>query len=168
MFTTIESFLAAWKHEANGTQRLLDALTDESLKQAVTQDHRTLGRLAWHITTSIHEMMSRTGLQFDAPGEEATEVPSSAQTIADTFRAANDAFIKAIKEQWTDATLQEEHNLYGETWKNGFTLNVLILHMVHHRGQMTVLMRQAGLKVPGIYGPALEEWSQFGAPAPIV
>jgi uncharacterized damage-inducible protein DinB len=31
---------------------------------------------------------------------------------------------------------------------------------------MTVLMRQAGLKVPGVYGPALEEWNAFGAPAP--
>jgi hypothetical protein len=27
---------------------------------------------------------------------------------------------------------------------------------------MTVLMRQAGLKVPGVYGPSREEWSQFG------
>jgi hypothetical protein len=31
---------------------------------------------------------------------------------------------------------------------------------------MTVLMRQAGLKVPGIYGPAKEEWSIYGAPVP--
>jgi len=168
MFTTLDSFLAAWKHEAEGTQRLLDALTDESLKQSVTQDHRTLGRLAWHITTSIHEMMSRTGLQFDAPGEEATDVPSSAKIIADTFRTASASFVQALQEQWTDATLLEEHNLYGEPWKNGLTLHVLIMHMVHHRGQMTVLMRQAGIKVPGIYGPALEEWSQFGAPAPLV
>jgi hypothetical protein len=27
------------------------------------------------------------------------------------------------------------------------------------------LMRQAGLKVPGVYGPSREEWSQFGMPA---
>jgi len=25
-------------------------------------------------------------------------------------------------------------------------------------------MRQAGLKVPGIYGPAREEWAQYGLP----
>jgi uncharacterized damage-inducible protein DinB len=31
---------------------------------------------------------------------------------------------------------------------------------------MTVLMRQAGLKVPGIYGPSYEEWLQFGMKAP--
>lgn len=31
---------------------------------------------------------------------------------------------------------------------------------------MTVLMRQAGLTVPGIYGPAKEEWAKFGLEAP--
>jgi uncharacterized damage-inducible protein DinB len=36
------------------------------------------------------------------------------------------------------------------------------MHQCHHRGQMTVLMRQAGQKVPGIYGPAKEEWSSMG------
>jgi hypothetical protein len=31
---------------------------------------------------------------------------------------------------------------------------------------MTVLMRQAGLKVPGVYGPAREEWAGMGMQAP--
>jgi hypothetical protein len=29
-------------------------------------------------------------------------------------------------------------------------------------------MRQAGLRVPGVYGPALEEWSAYGMPPPAV
>lgn len=29
-----------------------------------------------------------------------------------------------------------------------------------------VLMRQAGLKVPGTYGPAKEEWQQYGMKEP--
>jgi hypothetical protein len=33
---------------------------------------------------------------------------------------------------------------------------------------MTVLMRQAGLKVPGVYGPAREEWAAYGMPPPAV
>ncbi len=32
------------------------------------------------------------------------------------------------------------------------------------RGQMTVLMRQAVLAVPGIYGPAEEEWAAMRLP----
>ena len=41
----------------------------------------------------------------------------------------------------------------------------LINHQNHHRGQMTVLMRQAGLTVPGVYGPAKEEWATAGMEA---
>lgn len=36
----------------------------------------------------------------------------------------------------------------------------------HHLGQMTVLMRQAGLNVPGVYGPSKEEWTAYGMPEP--
>ncbi len=44
---------------------------------------------------------------------------------------------------------------------------VLIRHHIHHRGQMTELMRQARLKVPGMYGPSKEEVEAFGRPAPM-
>ena len=43
-------------------------------------------------------------------------------------------------------------------------LSALIRHEAHHRGQMTVLMRQAGLTVPGVYGPSREEWVAYGMP----
>jgi uncharacterized damage-inducible protein DinB len=58
--------------------------------------------------------------------------------------------------------------MYGEKWKRAQTLASLVFHQIHHRGQMTVLMRQAGLKVPGIYGPAREEWSAWGMSPPAV
>jgi len=61
--------------------------------------------------------------------------------------------------------LAEEINMYGEKWTRSATLASIIKHQIHHRAQMTVLMRQAGLKVPGVYGPSREEWSQYGMPA---
>ena len=33
---------------------------------------------------------------------------------------------------------------------------------------MTVLMRQAGLRVPGFYGPVREDWAQWGMEVPTV
>jgi uncharacterized damage-inducible protein DinB len=61
--------------------------------------------------------------------------------------------------------LPVEIPMYGEKWTRGFTLYVLIAHQSHHRGQMTVLMRQAGLKVPGVCGPSKEEWAAYGMAA---
>ena len=70
--------------------------------------------------------------------------------------------VKEIELKWTDATLDEELDLYGETWKIGYLLRSLLYHQIHHRGQLTILMRQAKLLVPGVYGPSREEWSQMG------
>jgi uncharacterized damage-inducible protein DinB len=52
--------------------------------------------------------------------------------------------------------------MYGEDWLNGLTLRILISHEIHHRGQMTVVMRQAGLRVPDIYGPTRDQWQEWG------
>ncbi|KJR47823.1 DinB family protein [Desulfosporosinus sp. I2] len=167
MFLTLTAFLGTWEKEAEFTQRILDALTDSSLSQTITEQDRTIGRIAWHIVTTIPEMMSKTGLVFESIKED-TPVPHTAQEIANHYREASDTIVTSIKNQWTDQTLLEERDMYGESWTIGTTLDVLINHQIHHRGQMTVLMRQANLKVPGIYGPAREDWSQFGMEAPLV
>lgn len=167
MFASITEFLAEWEKEADLTLRILNTLTDESLDQKVTEEDRTLGRIAWHLVITIPEMMSKTGLIFDEFREDIP-VPKSAKEIKDYFVRVSRAMETGIKDYWKDQTLFEEREMYGETWKIGTTLNVLINHQIHHRGQMTVLMRQAGLKVPGIYGPAREEWSQFGMEPPLI
>jgi len=167
MFTSVQAFEQSWKQESESTQKLLDVLTDESLNQEVSPQDRTLGRIAWHIVTTLHEMMSRTGLEFDAPHHDAP-LPSSASVIADSYRKASGNMLEAIRKNWTDATLLETSEMYGESWPNGLTLSILISHQIHHRGQMTVLMRQAGLRVPGVYGPSREEWAEMNMQAPTV
>ena len=167
MFNSLSAFLQTWEQQSGSTQRILDALTDSSLGQQVTEQDRSLGRIAWHIIITIPEMMSKTGLVFETVHEDAP-VPTSAKEIADQYRQASSAMTNAIKNEWTDGTLSEERDMYGERWTIGITLDVLIYHEIHHRGQMTVLMRQAGLKVPGIYGPSREDWGQFGMEPPKV
>jgi len=165
MFTTVAGFLESWKFESSGTSKLLAVLTDESLAQAVTPVGRTLGRLAWHITTTIPEMMERTGLHLNGPAPDAP-VPASARAIESAYKEAARSVAEVVAASWSDATLTLEDEMYGMKWTRGVTLGVLISHQTHHRGQMTVLMRQAGLVVPGIYGPAREEWAQMGISAP--
>ena len=167
MFNTIEAFLMNWGHESGSTQKVLDVLTNESLGQEVTPEDRTLGRIALHVTTTLHEMMAQTGLEFEATPHDAP-VPATAAEIAEEYRASNAGMVAAIKEQWTDDSLAELVDMYGERWPVGTVLSILTSHQTHHRGQMTVLMRQAGLAVPGVYGPSREEWAAFGGEAPVV
>jgi uncharacterized damage-inducible protein DinB len=167
MFTKLSHFERAWEFESEGTLKLLRALTDASLAQAVAPQGRTLGRLAWHVTTSLPEMAGRLGLKLAGPAEHAP-LPATAAAIVAGYEAAAASLVPAIRQSWTDETLQLTDDMYGDTWKRGLSLTVLINHQTHHRGQMTVLMRQAGLTVPGIYGPAREEWAGMGLPAPEV
>jgi len=165
MIRSITDFDRVWSTEFEATQKILKHITDSSLSQRVDVEGRTLGRLAWHVVTSIPEMMSRTGLTLAGPHPDAP-VPGTAKEI---FRAYNEAavsLLEQVKTGWSDATLEQEDDMYGENWKRGDTLTSLVLHQAHHRGQMTVLMRQAGLELPGIYGPARQEWAAYGMKPP--
>lgn len=164
MIRKIEDFERDWQYEADSTVTLFKNLTDESLGQKVTDDGRSLGFLAWHLAITLGEMPGHVGLKIDAPAEDS-EVPSSAGEIVSAFEKAANSVKAEVSKNWTDETLEIEDPMYGETWKRGMTLLYLMMHQAHHRGQMTVLMRQAGLKVNGIYGPAKEEWQAFGMPA---
>lgn len=165
MFRRVEDFLTGWNSEAESTLKILSQLSDRSLAQRVSPDGRTLGFLAWHITVSIPEMLNRTGLAVEGESSGHTPAPATAAELVAAYRHASRSAADQIRARWTDATLDETREMYGESWTIGFTLFALLMHQAHHRGQMTVLMRQAGLTVPGIYGPAREEWAAYGMPA---
>jgi uncharacterized damage-inducible protein DinB len=166
MIRSIADFIPVWNREADSTKSLFRGLADTAMHQSVTAEHRDLGRLAWHITTTIREMMERTGLHVEGPDPDAP-VPTSAAEIVSAYETSASSLVTALG-AWTDATLAEKDNMYGEEWTRSFTLQALLFHQTHHRGQMTVLMRQAGLPVPGMYGPTKEDWAKYGMPAPAV
>ncbi|MGA9116914.1 MAG: DinB family protein [Bacteroidota bacterium] len=167
MIRTIADFEEIWKRESEATLKILEAIPQEGLHREVVPGVRSPGRLAWHITTSIPEMTSRMGLE---PGGAAPEdpVPAAAPDIASAYRRASEGLLGAIASAWTDATLEQVDEMYGERWRRGFTLQALIDHQIHHRAQLTVLLRQLGAAVPGVYGPSREEWARLGMDPPSV
>jgi uncharacterized damage-inducible protein DinB len=162
MFRKIEDFQKVWTHETEATLKLLRALTDASLPQPVAPGGRTLGFLAWHCVISLSDMMRHAQLPVSGLAPDAAPPP-----LADLIReyeACAAALAAELPKRWTDAMLLEKIPMYGEEWARGWALFLLVVHQAHHRGQMTVLMRQAGLKVAGVYGPAREEWAAMNLP----
>jgi uncharacterized damage-inducible protein DinB len=84
MLRSLNDFHTVWKDESATTQKVLAALTDASLAQAVANDHRTLGRMAWHVAQTIPEMMLKIRLSVEGADEHAP-VPATAKMIADTY-----------------------------------------------------------------------------------
>jgi uncharacterized damage-inducible protein DinB len=163
MIRRVEDFALSWARETEATLKLFRACTDASLSRPVAPGGRTLGRIAWHIVQTLPEMMGQAGLALAGPAHDAP-VPALA-TIVEAYEQAARAVGDAVGARWTDAMLEEQVPMYGESWRRGDVLTSLVVHQAHHRGQMTVLMRQAGLAVPGLYGPAAEEWAAMGMPA---
>ena len=164
MYIKIEDFINDWKYESESTLKVFNNLTDESITKVVNENVRTAGRLAWHITTSIGEMASRVGLNFKAD-DPYSPAPATAKEIVNAYKEASENLVNSIKSNWKDDTLFVEDDMYGEFWKRGSTLAIIISHQIHHRAQLTVVMRLNGLKVPGVYGPSKEEWTSYGMPA---
>lgn len=169
MFTRLDQFIEEWNGEAASTQKVLHVLTNESLQQQVAPDQFTLGKLAWHMTLSVHYFLSAAGLEFPAEGDwlafqdqgKGGEQPTSATAIKDAYGRTSRAMLDALKTQWSDTTLSETRMMWGMLeLPVSAVLRMLIQHQTHHRGQMFVLMRQAGLVVPGVYGPSREERQQ--------
>ncbi|WP_249872395.1 DinB family protein [Oceanobacillus saliphilus] len=155
MYRKVEDFLEDWAHSAKGTIQVLESLTDDKLDQAIVEGHSTLGWLGWHITTSTAFFAGLVGLDVTVPSEES--VPKKAAVIPETYKEISEKLVQEIKEKLTDEKMVEEVDQFGRLTPRGAILRDVILHQTHHRGQMTVLLRQAGLHVPGVMGPTKEQ-----------
>ena len=164
MYRSIADFQTDWGHESEKTLNIFRALTEESLAQKVTDDGRSLGFIAWHIAVTLGEMLGHAGIKIDSPVTAGSEIPELAEIVA-VYEKGAKLVGEGVGQAWKDEELNDEIPMYGMNWKKGITLHALIAHQIHHRGQMTVLMRQAGLRVPGVYGPAREEWVEYGMAA---
>jgi uncharacterized damage-inducible protein DinB len=159
MINTIEQFLAVWEQETAATLSCFKNLTNESMGKDLVEGYRSIERLTNHILDCADGIPQEASLPIEHTKQHFTQVSE----LIDAYVSATDKVKKGVA-NWTDETLQETTPMYGETWKKGFALWVTIAHQAHHRGQLTVLMRLAGLKVPGVYGPAKEEWEAMGLP----
>lgn len=165
MYRSIEDFIKDWEAESAGSVKIFSAITESTRQHIIHPDVRSLDRLSWHLTQTITEMGNRAGL-FNEDELEHQEIPADLSAVVETYTKFCEALVKAVRSRWTDSSLTDKVEMYGEQWEKGKILRVLVTHQTHHRGQMTVIMRVLGLPVAGLYGPSKEEWAEFGMIAP--
>jgi len=165
MFRQIQDFKEAFQHESESTLKILKNITNVALNDKPYDNIRSIQRLVWHITITIGEMLGKAGLTIDCPEEHSTPL-NNINAIYKTYETAAKSVLKQVEKNWSDSDLLDEVEMYGEKWKKGIVLTVLIKHEAHHRGQLTALMRLNNLTVPGVYGPSKEEWAEWNMAAP--
>ena len=163
MYTSIKQFIKDFTQEKQTTLNVFKAISNDKLMLKPNDDIRSLQRLVWHILITHGEMLGKAGLTINCPNEHAEPV-NDINEICRLYEISAKSVIEVVNEKWTDEDLKSEQNMYGENWSKGTILSVLIKHEVHHRGQLSVVMRLNGLKVPSIYGPTKEDWAKYNMP----
>jgi uncharacterized damage-inducible protein DinB len=161
MYRKIDDFITDWKVEEKFTINVFSKIRDEYISFKVAENIRSLGRLAWHITQTLTEMPHKAGI-IKKDFLENEPIPITFSAIIDIYKKQSEQLVEFLKANWTDSDLTEIIEVYGQKWEKRKILSALINHQIHHRAQMTILMRLQNIDVPGIYGPSKEEWSKYG------
>jgi len=154
MYRVAEDFVQDWAIASKGALKVMQAIPDDKMGVAIIEDHNSLGWLSWHLIQVAGAFGHFAGLQIPAPGPDMKQ-PETMAEITDMYEQVREAYKKEAA-TLTEEQLLEEVPALGGTMKRGALLRLVITHQTHHVGQMTVLLRQAGLSVPPVMGPTKE------------
>src|SRR5580700_10174847 len=157
-----DSLLMEFDQEAQTTKRVLDRIPDNKLAWRPHPKSFSLGQLALHIA-------SAPGNVAAIAAQDTVEAPNFAQAEAKSRQEVLDAFSKSIAsakdtlKNMDDArlaapwTLTRNGKVVMSVPRIGFLRSVLMNHVYHHRGQLSVYLRMLDVPVPSIYGPSADE-----------
>lgn len=164
MYQTAASFAEDWNKERLETAKIFKCLTNGTLHTNISDYKRTAGKLAWHITQTLTELGSKIQI-FPTDALEGVKCPATVDEVVSIYQQFSGKIAEVVS-TWEPAFLHETIEIYGMQSTRSQCLAMLVKHEIHHRGQLTVLIRQLGLKPVGIYGPSEEEWAAYNMKAP--
>jgi uncharacterized damage-inducible protein DinB len=152
-------------HELATTRRVLDRVPDAHFGFRPHPKSMSLGELAAHLanvptwgvmTLSTPELDLARPL--DAGGDRSgtrDRVLAHFDRGAAAFRAAlADASDAALRERWA---VRRGQQVVSAMPRAAALRGMVVNHMIHHRGQLSVYLRLLDLPVPSIYGPSADE-----------
>lgn len=157
-----DSILMEFDQEAQTTKRVLERIPEDKLAWKPHPKSSSLGQLALHIA-------SGPGSAAAAIVPDTMEVPNfswpepkSRQEVLDAFSkslaTANDTLKKMDDAQLMSPwTLTSNGKVLMSIPKIGFIRSIMMNHIYHHRGQLSVYLRLLNVPVPWIYGPSADE-----------
>ncbi len=158
-----QGLLPEFDQEMAGTRKSLERVPEGKTEWQPHPKSMTLGRLAGHLAELpnwVVETMKRDELSLD--GQYTPFISSSPKELLAMFDAKV-AEARALIESATDADMMKPWSLKvrGHT---AFTLpkiavlrTMVMNHIIHHRGQLTVYLRLNDVPVPSLYGPSADE-----------
>jgi uncharacterized damage-inducible protein DinB len=160
---TTGDLLQELEQETQATRRVLERVPQDQLGWRPHEKSMTLGELALHVATlpaAIAEVA--TWPAFDLNTEiSRPSATSTGELVAALDRSAADA--AALLRGMDEAALASPWRLVNGDRevlaipRAAFLRSIMLNHWYHHRGQLTVYLRQVGALVPAIYGASADE-----------
>lgn len=134
------------------TVAVIAAIPDGMTEFRPSPGARTAGELARHIVTTELRFLTgaaRGAFDLDGPALSAAEVPGA---LVQAYREGFASAIAALARTAGEALLAPlDYKGVVRMPALGF-VQFAVNHTIHHRGQLSVYFRAAGLPVPRIYG----------------
>jgi len=159
MSDELQTFIQIWNHEAKKTADLLRTLPAGQYDFRPDPQARSLGELAWHLaevdaypTWGIEQGGFEPGAR--PPGMER---PRSIEALAPGYERIHAEAVERIQ-RITSADLDRKlrYFTHREMPIRDLLWGAVLFHMIHHRGQLSILCRLAGGTVTELYGPNRE------------
>ena len=158
----IDGLLQELETEAQTTRRVLERVPDNKLGWRPHAKARTLGELALHVASvpgGVAEIAARSPIQAqqftDPSPKSASElIPALDQSIAKARSVLGGMDDAALTSTWR--MLQGERELLAIP-RVALLRSIMLNHWYHHRGQLTMYLKQLDVPIPSIYGPSADE-----------
>jgi uncharacterized damage-inducible protein DinB len=155
----LQRFRTVWDMEAGLTTKLLDALPRDQYEFRPDPGGRSLGEMAWHLAEIegyISYGITKGAVTFqEAPPN--LQRPREVRLLAPGFRRVHEEAVARLA-NLTEADLDRELQFADRRLPiRDILWGTLLMHLIHHRGQLSLMCRLAGGSPPGIYGPNREE-----------
>ena len=159
----LDLFREFWGREAQLTIQLLEALPEDQYDFRPDPGGRSLGELAWHLSEIegyISYGITKGAVTFqEAPPN--LQRPREVRLLASGYRQVHDEAVARLADL-TAAQLDRELPFADRRMAVRVILwGTMLMHLIHHRGQLSLLCRLAGGTPPGIYGPNREEMAKL-------
>ena len=158
----IDGMLQELEMEAQTTRRVLERVPDDKLNWRPHSRARTLGELALHIAQvpgNVAQIAAQSPVQapkFSDPSpRRASElIPALDQSIAKAKSVLGGMDDAAMMSTWR--MMHGDRELLAIP-RVAFLRSVLLNHWYHHRGQLTVYLKELDIPIPSVYGPSADE-----------
>ncbi|HUU35742.1 MAG TPA: DinB family protein [Vicinamibacterales bacterium] len=162
----IDALLPEFDQEVTTTRRLLDRLPDGQLAWQPHPKSMSLASLAAHLSELGYwgqETLNSSAVDLEKMTRPAGyEPPATRAAVLAVFdekmAAARAALVgKSDDELMAPWTLRRGAQEFFTMPKASCWRTFVMNHLIHHRGQLTVYLRQLDVPLPSIYGPSADE-----------